>query len=251
MPKGDGFSYVNLLNGVKTNPNGWGAEINKVYVTCCNLNGPMGLAYIPFVAVMSSASGPVINLYNDGEANAFTPHGKTLDLKIKTDFPASGNIAISVKPGASEKFSIRLRIPSWSKQTVLKLNGKKLDVKPGTYKEIEKVWSQNDRIELSLDMRCRIINAPKGSNREGDNFQALIRGPIVLARDENIDADYNKPVKIISKNGYVDVQTDSKGSSNPRLKVKVPTDKGFIPMVDYASVNSWDGKKVCTWLPTK
>src|SRR5205085_2454158 len=28
-PQGDGFSYVNLLNGVKTNPKGWGATIDN------------------------------------------------------------------------------------------------------------------------------------------------------------------------------------------------------------------------------
>ncbi|MCE5227868.1 MAG: glycoside hydrolase family 127 protein, partial [Porphyromonadaceae bacterium] len=69
-PEGDGFSYVNLLNGVKTNPRGWGQVVNGVYVTCCNLNGPMGLAYIPYVAVMNADPGPVINLYNSGTNTA-------------------------------------------------------------------------------------------------------------------------------------------------------------------------------------
>jgi hypothetical protein len=31
----------------------------------------------------------------------------------------------------------------------------------------------------------------------------------------------------------------------------VPTADGPIHMVDYASVNGWEGKHVCTWLPVK
>jgi hypothetical protein len=33
------------------------------------------------------------------------------------------------------------------------------------------------------------------------------------------------------------------------MQFRVPTHDGFIPMVDYASVNNWNGKHVCTWLP--
>lgn len=113
---------------------------------------------------------------------------------------------------------------------------------------LERSWSSGDKIELVLDMRCRLIDAPHGSNRAGDNYQALIKGPIVLARDENIDTNFNKPVTIKSKDGYVEALPET--TSLPyRLMFRIPTDNGFIQMVDYASVNSWDGKRVCTWLP--
>ena len=102
---------------------------------------------------------------------------------------------------------------------------------------------------LSLDMRCRIIDSPRGSNRAGDNFQAVVRGPVVLARDENMDANFNQPVTIISKEGYVNVLTDSGSTQSYKLLIKIPTPEGYIRMVDYSSVNSWSGKRVCTWLP--
>ena len=98
-------------------------------------------------------------------------------------------------------------------------------------------------------MGCRLINAPHGSNRAGDNFQALIRGPIVLARDENFDSDYNKPVAIISKDGYVDIASEAPFIPGTNMQFRIPTKDGFIHMVDYASVNDWNGKHICTWLP--
>ncbi len=250
-PTGDGFSYVNLLDGVKTNIQGWGGTLGNVYVTCCNLNGPMGLAYIPYVAVMSSRGGPVINLYNAGTITTKIKNGNKVRLDIVTDYPRTGNIRITVTPEKTEEFAVKLRIPSWSKAVTLNVNGKKLKVIPGTYKEIKRKWSSGDQIQMKLDMRCRLIQAPSGSNPAGDHYQALIRGPIVLARDENIDSNYNKPVSISSKNGYVDIVPETPYMPGTRMQFSVPTTNGYIHMVDYASVNCWSGKHICTWLPTK
>jgi DUF1680 family protein len=250
-PDGTGFSYVNLLNGVKTNIHGWGGTLNNVNVTCCNLNGPLGLAYIPFVAVMNSKEGPVINLYNTGTAISRTKNGGKVKLHIITDYPRTGAIKIKVFTDKPERFNIKLRIPSWSKTTTLKVNGKPLKTKPGTYKDISRKWFSGDAIQLKLDMRCRLISAPNGSNHKGDYFVALIRGPVVLARDENIDPNYNDPVSIISKNGYVDIIPEIPFLSETRLQFQVPTTNGYIHMEDYASVNNWDGSHICTWLPTK
>ncbi len=250
-PTGDGFSYVNMLNGVKTNPKGWGGIVDGVYVTCCNLNGPMGLAYLPYVAVMNADSGPVINLYNAGTATALTASKHPVRLDIVTDYPVSGMVVIHVTPQISEEFSIRLRIPSWSKRTELKINGDPISVYPGIYANIYRRWVPSDKIELWLDMRCRLINAPHGSNRAGDNYQALIRGPVVLSRDENIDEHYNEPVSVKSKNGYVRITSEDPLIPGTRMQFSVPVDKGFIHMVDYASVNNWNGKHICTWLPKK
>ena len=147
-PSGDTFSYVNLLNGVKTNPEGWGAKINGVHVTCCNLSGPTGLAYLPCIAVMNSRTGPVINLYNAGTATALTPASRPLRLDLATDYPKSGSVVITVTPQQPEKFSVRLRIPSWSASTKLKVGRKTLKATPGAYAEINRRWSAGDKIEL-------------------------------------------------------------------------------------------------------
>jgi len=250
-PEGDGFSYVNLLNGVKTNKEGWGGMVDDIYVTCCNLNGPMGLAYLPFVAVMNSEDGPVVNLYNAGESMINISKKDKVKLIIDTNYPVSGDISIKVIPDVSKTFTVKLRIPAWSINTDLKINGEKQEVNPGSYAEINRKWNQGDVIELKLDMRCRIVDAPHGSNRAGDNFQALIRGPIVLSRDENIDPDFNKAVTVISKDGYVDIIPEETQLESARMQFRVPVEEGFIHMVDYSSVNSWEGKRVCTWLPKK
>jgi DUF1680 family protein len=248
-PEGDGFSYVNRLNGVKTNPNGWGGKIDGVYVTCCNLNGPMGLAYLPFVAVMASKTGPVINLYNAGIATATTPRGQAVHLVIKTDCPVSDSVNVTVSLQKPERFTIKMRIPAWSALTRLTVNEKPVRVLPGAYADLQREWSSGDQMALRLDMRCRVINALHGSDRAGDRFQALVRGPIVLARDENIDPDCNQPVTLRAIDGYIELTPILKTLPGTRMQFRVPTADGFIQVVDYSPVNNWNRKHLCTWLP--
>lgn len=249
-PSGDGFSYVNLLNGNKVVNYGWGWKFNGFYVTCCNLNGPMGLAYIPYVAVMEDGSGPVVNLYNTGSVNTRTPGGQPLHLTLDTEFPLSGKVVISISPEQKEKFTVKLRIPAWSKGTVLAVNGKRMEVTAGTYAAITRKWSKGDTVELTFDMACRLVDAPHGTDPAGDDFRAVVRGPIVLARDENIDARYAEPVKVQTRpDGTVDIRPVSPTLPATKMEYLVPTDRGDIRMVDYASVNGWEGKRICTWLP--
>ncbi|MDR2038049.1 MAG: glycoside hydrolase family 127 protein [Bacteroidales bacterium] len=249
-PTGDGFSYVNLFNGKKVNGHGWGWHFDDLHVTCCNLNGPMGLAYIPYVAVTNSVSGPVINLYNAGKISATTPSGRAMQINIETDYPQSGKVMIHVNPGKAEKFAVQLRIPGWSENTKVMVNGKKIAVSSGKYATIDRKWKQGDLIEIEFEMKCRVVDAPRGSNRKGDNFQAIIWGPIVLARDENIDPGYNKPVRIkAGEQNIVKISKVKPTRADARMEFVVPTTEGDIRMVDYASVNGWAGSQVCTWLP--
>ncbi|MDD3108284.1 MAG: glycoside hydrolase family 127 protein [Alistipes sp.] len=252
-PTGDGFSYVNLLNGSKVTNVGWGSDFDGLPVTCCNLNGPMGLAYIPFIAIMNSASGPVINLYNGASAKVATPAGRTAQLTIESDFPRSSEVCVKVDPQQSEAFAVRLRIPAWSKHTLVKVNGKKVNaVTAGSYLTLNRTWEAGDQIAISLEMTAHLVDAPKGSNREGDRFQAVVWGPMVLARDENTDPNYDQPVQVkADAQGVVKVKAVTPTLPSSRLEFEVPTTEGSIRMIDYASVNGWEGKKVYTWLPMK
>ena len=251
-PDGKGFSYVNLLNGEKVTNYGWGWNFDGLPVTCCNLNGPTGLAYIPYVAVMQDAEGPVVNLYNAGKAVAKTAKGDEVVLTVDSQFPRGNEVKISVDPSVSGKFSVRLYMPTWSPDTYVEVNGKAVrGVKPGEYLAISRRWKKGDMIRIVFDFRARLIDAPKGGrNPEGEFFQAVQWGPIVLARDENIDPDYNKPVQVVAdENGEVKVKQVTPERPGTRMQFVVPTTGGDIKMVDYSSVDCWKGSHIQTWLP--
>ena len=252
-PDGKGFSYVNLLNGAKVTNSGWGMVIDGLPVTCCNLSGPTGLAYIPYVAVMQGADGPVVNLYNRGVYRAETAEGRYVSLGIDTDFPREGDVKIAVFPSGEGKFTIKLHIPSWSVSTTVSVNGKPVkEALPGSYLSIERDWVAGDEIKIAFDMRARLIAAREGRNPKGGDFQAVQWGPLVLARDENIDPGYDTPVRIVADaEGIVEVTRVAPERPGTRVQFGVPTTDGPIKMVDYSSVDCWNGTHIQTWLPLK
>jgi len=246
-PDGTGFSYVNLLNGAKVTNQGWGYDFGGKPVTCCNLNGPMGIAYIPYCAVMEASEGPSFILYNP-----MTVKTRKASVSVKTEYPLEGEIAITLDEVREDgAFPIALRIPAWSERTVLEVNGiAEVAPTPGTFVKIRRNWKRGDTIRLALDLRTRLVRAPKGSDPAGWNFESLRRGPVVLARDERSDPDYAAPVKVLSDaDGIVAVRRVAPSLPDHRLELEVPVKGGTIRMCDFASVDCWAGTKVTTWLP--
>jgi DUF1680 family protein len=197
--------------------------------------------HIPYIAVTGSKEGPVVNLYNAGQVDMTTPAQHPLKLALETDYPQSGKVLIKVSPDKPESFTLKLRIPAWSANTSVKVNGKKQAVAPGTYADITRQWNTGDRVEIVFDMQCRVMDSPHGTNRRGDSMQAVIWGPIVLARAENMDKDYSQPVVIkTGKDGLVKVTRTKPTLAGTRMEFVIPTTTGTIRMIDYASVNCWD-----------
>ena len=250
-PEGDGFSYVNLLNGEKVTNKGWGWTFPSGPVTCCNLNGPMGLAYIPYVAVMQAKDGPVINLYAAFTADARTPSGGGVRLVASGDLLDVDGWSLAVGLSGEEAFTVSLRMPAWSEMTKVCVNGECLpDVAPGRYLDLARTWRTGDRVTVAFDFKARLIKAPHGSNRAGDGYQAVVWGPIVLARDENTDPDYATPVRVKSDAaGLVAAERVTPACPGHRLEFRIPTETGDIVMCDYASVDGWKGKRIQTWCP--
>jgi DUF1680 family protein len=212
----------------------------------------MGLAYIPYIAITGSKEDTVVNLYNAAKVDMTTTSKQNpLKLDIETDYPQSGKVLMKVSPDNPETFTLKLRIPAWSENTSVKVNGKKQTVTVGAYAGITRQWKADDRVEIVFDMQCRVIESPHGTNRKSDNMQAVVWGPIVLARDENTDKDYSQPVNIkTGKNGLVKIIKTKPALESTRMEFIVPTTQGTIRMIDYVSVNGWNGSHICTWLPT-
>ena len=91
----------------------------------------------------------------------------------------------------SERFAVWLRVPAWAGQhTRITVNGKPADssLQPGGWAELDRVWSDGDRVELSLDMPLRLL--PLDSQHA--NLVALLHGPLALFA---IAPGDNKPTK--------------------------------------------------------
>ncbi len=253
-PTGDDYDYFQAFNGRRGGRVNFGADIRGFPLSCCSANGPMGLALVPFFAVMASDAEPVVNLYTPMTAQLATPGGQEFAFEMVTAHPRSGLVTLLVRAPleGAEAFTLALRIPEWSWRPSLSVNGASHDVAAGSYARLTRRWRAGDVVELDLGLRCRLVAAPHGVNRRGDPFQALLYGPLVLARDKRLGGDIHAPVAIAADaDGTVAVEPLS--SAIGQVAFNVPTrDGGFFPVIDYASAGStWDDASAfVSWMPT-
>ena len=232
-----------------------GEEQCGLPINCCNANGPRGFATIP-QTIYNVGDGKVdVNFYMPSEA-VVSLGGKAGEVALvqSGDYPRTDVMEIKVTPKASAEFALRLRIPSWGKGTLVSVNGAKAE---GTaekgYLTINRKWNAGDVVKIKFDMPARLV-------RKND-CDAIVRGPIVLARDSRFNGgDIDEVVNIPNKNGIVDV----KPSAAPEwawLSFKIPVILGVdyidygkpveVDFCDFASAgNSWKhGERYRVWLP--
>lgn len=190
MPVGEWWSYESPLTGERVP-----SRVQGVDISCCVSSGPRGLLITPEWGMMSDTEGnPVINLYAQGTASFKLAHGKTVKITQETTYPVSGLVTLTVQPDKASTFALKLRIPQWSKLTVLKVNGEVVACTPGSYASIAREWKAGDKVILDLDFRGRIVRAPSGAPQ-----QAIMRGPIVLALDNRLLAGEDAVVWLIAQ----------------------------------------------------
>ena len=251
-PDGKVVDYHTRLNGGRPGNTGYRRTFNGRVITCCYYNVTDTLALIPTVAVMQSEACPVVNLYIPGTARMKLADGNELTIEQTTDYPRSGEVGLLIRPQRPARFPLRLRIPAWSVRTRVQVNGVDQEAQPGTYLSIDRTWTAGDKISLTLDMHCRLVHPLAGCPEVDKDFQALVRGPLVLARDKRLGGDVEEAE---------DIPTDADGCVNLApmaatvgavVQFAVPTTQGgSFPVIDFASSgNTWDARSErVTWIP--
>ena len=179
LPDGSSFAKYSPLNGHRA----LGEIQCDSGLNCCSANGPRAMLMLPETAVMTAADGVVVNLYSESSATAALPRGGRVRIEQATDYPLSGVVVLRVAPDRQRDFALRLRIPAWSERATVTVNGSPVaGVRPGEYARVERTWRAGDEVRLELDLRARVMRAPSA----GDRHVAVVRGPVVLARDSRL-----------------------------------------------------------------
>lgn len=246
------------------------------YYGCCACIGSAGIGMVHKISTMVKETGLTINLYIDGKTQTVTPLNNPVILNFKTEYPKGSQVEISLELQQAESFDISLRIPAWSKQTGILVNGESVDAKVG-YTTISRLWQNGDKITLCLDMRTSVLHPVKFDkdvvmlgihweqnyvtpkvvyqSPEAMYHIALKRGPIVLARDARLDGTVDEAVQVAyDENGYVELNPSNKAGFDTIVEYQVPTTNGkTFTVIDYSSAGkTWreDSRYAC-WLPTK
>ncbi len=164
---------------------------------CCPSNLVRTIAGLHGYAYSASEGALWVNHYGANVFDGTLPDGTRLKLTQETDYPWDGDVTITMEeppagsarplPGLadpdserSRRLDLMLRIPAWTQQARVRVNGKtlRLGARPGTYARVRHKWAAGDQITLTLPMKPRLIEAhPRVEHLR--NQVAVMRGPIV------------------------------------------------------------------------
>jgi DUF1680 family protein len=225
-------------------------------INCCNANGPRAFMMLPRFALIGTRGEICINMYGKSESVVPVNMKNKVTINQLSDYPVSGSIEINVTPEKSESFIIAFRIPEWSRNTTMTINGNIItDLLPGTYKKINRTWNKSDKIMLNLDMTGRLITM--------NGYQAILRGPVVLARDNRFgDGFIYESAEIKEKNGIVELSPSAKKAENVWMSFTASLILGTdlegdfrnpmqVNFCDFASAgNTWgEDSRYRVWIP--
>ena len=242
-------SYSPLLPGVRGRMiGGFKVMEEGAFYGCCAAIGAAGTGFMGRVGVMAHRNGLALNLFLDGKVQASTPSGQFLSLITRTGYPADGLIETTVCLAQEERFEIWVRVPAWSGETLLSVNGETVPCEESGYALLDRVWKNGDVIRLSLDMRVRRILPEACGVSSGDApYVAFCRGPLTLARDARLGEDVDAPVRLTDEEAHLTEPVPFAA----QVTVAVPLEGGkTMRLIDYASAGkTWDcHSRMAAWV---
>lgn len=144
---------------------------------CCSGTFPQLAADYHISTYLRSADGVYVNLFTPSKVQ-WTDGSGRYGLTQDTNYPLANTVKMQVSATKPSDFTIYVRIPAWTADPVLSVNGKRVSesVQPGTFAAIKRNWSDGDRIELELPMPLRLETV----DANHPNLVALLSGPVVL-----------------------------------------------------------------------
>jgi len=170
MPNNDGdYPYYSTYS----------PSAKKVYYQrkwpCCSGTLVQTVADNPLNLYFQSPTGLYVNLYTPSEVK-WKHNNVAVTLTQQTDYPTSESISFVVTPAKPATFALNFRIPAWTKDATLNINGKRENIKlqPGTFVTIQRHWKAGDKIDRTIPQTCRTESI---DDKHSDTV-AFMRGPV-------------------------------------------------------------------------
>ena len=182
-PSGKWCTYHTPMDGVRipsTTAIAFQKRPGSEELNCCSVNAPRGFGLVSEWAFMKDDEGLIINWYGPSTISTKIDN-IAVSFQQQTDYPRTGAIKLIVNPEKAVDFSLKLRIPHWSKKSTVTVNGKTVNrVSAGSYLPISRKWKPGDIVKIELDMSLHYWVGEK----EYEGKTSIYQGPILLTLNQ-------------------------------------------------------------------
>ncbi len=147
---------------------------------CCPPNIARLLTSLGSYVYSATETEVLVHVYLQS-TGALSLGGQQITLKQETAYPWDGAIQLSLEMDDPRVFALSLRIPGWSRQAHLNVNGEHVSIEPAMqkgYVRIERRWQSGDRVSLHLEMPIERVYAHPDVRANAGRV-ALQRGPLI------------------------------------------------------------------------
>ena len=162
--------------------------MNPFSSRCCQHNHGIGWPYYAEHLILATPdNGAAAVLFNACKAKIIVADGTEVIINEDTNYPFEEKIRFTIETSGNVTFPFYLRIPSWSKNASILINGKKSCEKlsGGYYAKIEREWKSGDVVELNVPMELSTRQWQVNKNSVSVDY-----GPLTLSL--KIKEDYKK-----------------------------------------------------------
>lgn len=130
--------------------------MNPFSSRCCQHNHGQGWPYfIEHLVMATPDNGIAAAIYGACKASVKVGDGKLVEIVEETNYPFEESIKFTVHTSGKVTFPLYLRIPSWTNNPSVVINGKKImaDLVAGKYVRLEREWKRGDQVVLNIPMK--------------------------------------------------------------------------------------------------
>jgi len=265
-PDGNTFFYPNPLESDGKYKFNKGACTRQAWFdcSCCPTNLIRFVPSIPELIYAIEKNILYVNLFVASETSVNMNNTK-IQIVQNTNYPIDGKVNIIVYPEQTKEFTLKIRIPGWSRnqvtpgslykyskentgKVILRLNEKDLNAEQKNgYVEISREWDSGDELEILLPMTVQQVfsNEKVTGNKR---LVALEYGPFVYCAEE-VDNDNLQEIYLASDMNY----SVKKNQDLPDgMNMIVATDKDNSVNIDFIPYYAWSNRGIGSmkvWIP--
>jgi uncharacterized protein len=141
---------------------------------CCSGTLVQGVADYVLNAYFHDDQTLLVNMFVPSEVAWDRSGGKVVVVQ-ETEYPAADTTRLTVREAGDGRFDMKLRIPAWTRDASVRVNGKRVAARAGELATLSRRWKAGDVVELEVPQPLRTLSI----DTENPDLAAVMRGAVM------------------------------------------------------------------------